>query len=553
MRLINTKTLELEDIPGQPPPYAILSHTWEKQEITYHEFQDDVRRVTREGFKKIVLACEQAKKDGLEYVWVDTCCIDKSSSAELSEAINSMFKWYRGAKVCYAYLSDMLLPPKETGDIECTAESEAEWWSMFRASKWFTRGWTLQELIAPREMAFYDCRWTKIGSKTNLRADISRATGISVGILVGQPLSSVSVAKRMSWASNRKTTREEDIAYCLMGIFDVNMPMLYGEGSKAFIRLQEEILKETDDQSLFAWRASPESAQAAPYRGILAASPDEFIDCEGIMPFRNFSMSQGMPMGITARGVPLTGIIEFSAVGEDGERMALLGLNCRRGYDFQNIVAIKVVPTRGDQFLRCNPSELFSCASLGSQQTVYVTKAFHAARVERLPLFERQFAFYLSEVPEGVRVSDVYPRNARYNPHLRLLELGPWIKDKACIQLEVSWSPAALFLFLWASRPPNSIGYQAAFLPSIVYPAENNLVDRLGHAKKPKEYVDDKNVEEKQVVSFGAGAPTVVITVRQKTVQGFDMFCVEMRLSRETTSSSSNKRVPSLYSIRSRR
>ncbi|GKT50423.1 vegetative incompatibility protein HET-E-1 [Colletotrichum spaethianum] len=224
----------------------------------------------KSGWVKIRQTCRIALERGHNYAWVDTCCIDKTSSAELSEAINSMFKWYANASACYAFLSDV-------GTNQPFAES-----------LWFTRGWTLQELVAPREILFFDRDWDPIGTVVQLCDVIHARTGISEKVLlhgsapgpsIGILLSSIPVAVRMSWAATRVTTREEDRAYSLLGIFGVNMPMLYGEGSNAFMRLQEEIIKETNDLSLFAWMCSSEQlgAQDQPgYRGILASSPHEF-------------------------------------------------------------------------------------------------------------------------------------------------------------------------------------------------------------------------------------------------------------------------------------
>ena len=202
-----------------------------------------VSLTVRWDVKKIQFSCAQAAKDGYGYIWVDTCCIDKSSSAELSEAINSMYKWYQNAEKCYAYLADV-----PTG---------ADLWpkqSSFRRSRWFTRGWTLQELIAPSNLIFYSAEWLYLGTRYVLSSLLTEITGVDYTILAGaRGIENASIAKKMSWASNRVTTRVEDIAYCLMGLFAVNMPMLYGEGDRAFIRLQEEIIKNSDDQSLFAW------------------------------------------------------------------------------------------------------------------------------------------------------------------------------------------------------------------------------------------------------------------------------------------------------------
>ncbi|KAL6401163.1 hypothetical protein AUP68_16889 [Ilyonectria robusta] len=244
MRLINTRTLQLEDFSYHPIPerYAILSHTWEKDEVTFQDWQDFRIASKKKGFFKIKAACEQAVRNELDYLWVDTNCIDKSSSAELSEAINSMFAWYRDAFICYAYLADV--PPVSTG----------ESMKHFRKSRWFTRGWTLQELLAPRQLIFFAQDWSKISTRSTLSTEIFAPTRISAEFLTGtRPLSHASIAKKMSWLSRRITSRPEDLAYCMLGIFDINMPLLYGEGSKAFVRLQEEIIKTSNDHTIFCW------------------------------------------------------------------------------------------------------------------------------------------------------------------------------------------------------------------------------------------------------------------------------------------------------------
>lgn len=237
MRLINTSTITLEEFPSDHvPKYAILSHVWGAEEVTFQDMRDGKARKLA-GYSKIAGCCTQADLAGWRYVWVDTCCIDKSSSAELSEAINSMFRWYSHAQVCYVFLADVLANfPKESLDI--------------RQSKWFTRGWTLQELLAPSDLIFFDRNWLMIGKKGEdwINKQIKECTGIDIKYWKQE-----CVAAKMSWASKRQTTRVEDIAYCLMGLFGVNMPTLYGEGQNAFIRLLLEILGKSNDESIFAW------------------------------------------------------------------------------------------------------------------------------------------------------------------------------------------------------------------------------------------------------------------------------------------------------------
>jgi len=215
------------------PCYAILSHTWgaDGDEVTFNDLVESTGR-SKAGYRKLRFCGEQAKRDGLRYFWVDTCCIDKSSSAELSEAINSMFRWYQNASKCYVFLTDFSTQGKSKED------KGAE----LRKSRWFTRGWTLQELIASRSVEFFSQEGERFGDKRSLEQELHHITGIEIRALRGSPLSQFSVTERMSWAAKRTTKREEDKAYSLLGIFDIHMPLLYGEGERnAFRRLREEI------------------------------------------------------------------------------------------------------------------------------------------------------------------------------------------------------------------------------------------------------------------------------------------------------------------------
>lgn len=257
IRLIDVQTLRLKSFNSQKaPPYAVLSHTWvEDEEVSFQEMCQIAEEpghlaTQKSGYRKIWETCRVSLAYGIDYAWVDTCCIDKSSSAELSEAINSMFNWYRDAAVCFAYLSDYyFLGPRHV--------------ERMREYKWFTRGWCLQELIAPKSLIFYDQAWKAFGSRHDLQALIASITRIDENVLADHAaMYSMPVARRMSWASSRVTTRVEDTAYCLLGVFDINMPMLYGEGGKAFIRLQEEIIRRFNDTSIFLF--SPEVSSSAP-------------------------------------------------------------------------------------------------------------------------------------------------------------------------------------------------------------------------------------------------------------------------------------------------
>ncbi|KAF5351601.1 hypothetical protein D9758_007255 [Tetrapyrgos nigripes] len=274
MRLLRTSTPEpvLETFVSSTPPYAILSHTWGNDEVLFQDLLNDARRDARRseggpGWQKLEASRRFARERGFEYIWNDTCCIDKESSAELSECINSMFRFYSESSLCVAFISDVSF-----GNMDQTARKKE-----FERSRWFSRGWTLQELLAPSDIVFVDAGWAVIGLKSDrdLGKHIRQATAISSEGLADPLSPRISVAERMSWASRRQTTREEDIAYCLMGLFQVNMPPLYGEGSyNAFLRLQLEIIKLSRDRSIFAWLASNDNLT---HRGLLANSPQEFL------------------------------------------------------------------------------------------------------------------------------------------------------------------------------------------------------------------------------------------------------------------------------------
>ena len=295
MRLLDLVTGDFVEFssPSTTLPYAILSHRWDVTEQTYQDIQAIQKLCEKNGISslpvlqprlpfssslshngvssfppspahpqsiwdpdsglsnKVRNACEAARRDGFRYLWIDSCCIDKTSSAELSESINSMFMWYRDAEVCYTFLVDVPTAPF------AMLESKD---SAFRSSVWFTRGWTLQELVAPRQLVFLSRTWEPLGTKASLSKLIEEITGIPMSVLassgqdtIHQSLDKCSGAQRMSWAAHRNTAKAEDRAYSLLGIFDIQMSLLYGEGERAFLRLQEEILRRIPAQTIFAW------------------------------------------------------------------------------------------------------------------------------------------------------------------------------------------------------------------------------------------------------------------------------------------------------------
>ncbi|PSN67688.1 hypothetical protein BS50DRAFT_447945, partial [Corynespora cassiicola Philippines] len=272
MRLINTSTQELVSFPSHsPPPYAILSHRWSDSEIIFEDFEEgklsNSGKRKLESYQKLQGTCREAVGDGLQWCWIDNCCIDKRHSAELQESINSMFNWYKAAAICYVHLDVQF-----GGSVYDTLKS----------SSWITRGWTLQELLAPERLHIFDNSWSHIGCKSELMEPLSEASGIPAEALAdNRNIQNYSIAQRMSWASLRETYIPEDIAYCLLGIFDVYMPMLYGEGRLcAFHRLQEEIIKKSNDPTIFIWRhTDPEK----PIHSILADEPSFFLDSHDVI------------------------------------------------------------------------------------------------------------------------------------------------------------------------------------------------------------------------------------------------------------------------------
>ncbi|KAI0147104.1 heterokaryon incompatibility protein-domain-containing protein [Xylariaceae sp. FL1272] len=353
MWLINTETLKLEFFNShESVRYAILSHTWEEgEEVSFQEFEDLYNARRKKGFHKIIKTCELALSRNLSWAWIDTCCIDKTSSAELSEAINLMFKYYSTSAVCFAYLSDISMPTERLAGEDADDEFETQ----LGISNWVKRGWTLQELIAPRSLEFFDSTWNRIGSKWLNMEQIATVTGIDYKVLAGaQRLGEVSIARRMSWAAKRMTTRLEDMAYCLFGIFDVNMPLLYGEGDKSFIRLQEEIAKETSDLSLFAWR-HPKLFSG--YFGVLATSPEFFKNSGNIRPCVRSNrpsydfVSTTMGLRIMGYGFPLVPELK----DDDADKGSP---DSKRAFQNTSRIGVYLVKTPNG-YVRARPAELY--------------------------------------------------------------------------------------------------------------------------------------------------------------------------------------------------
>ena len=339
MRLLNTKTFELKNFfDSSLPEYAILSHRWgnEDEEVSYKQFRKGSVPADLPGLVKIQAFCRLADTRGFQWAWVDTCCIDKRSSAELSEAINSMYKWYKRSTLCFVHLADVEFSDNE---LSLKLQSEKKFWQApegwaslrdrFSKSSWFERGWTLQELIAPKHIVFYDSHWNKIGPLKHFYKDVAKVTGIDAYYLTPgfKYPKWPSVAARMSWASRRQTSREEDIAYCLLGIFDINMPLLYGECyKKAFNRLQTEIMKNSYDESLFAWTSNQKLSS------LLAGRPSYFANSGDIVVPQSFVGISRPPYSATNHGLEIALPKKHLPLSRDDEFVRLF-LRCGRWSD----------------------------------------------------------------------------------------------------------------------------------------------------------------------------------------------------------------------------
>ncbi|RPD54186.1 HET-domain-containing protein [Lentinus tigrinus ALCF2SS1-7] len=320
MWLLSTDRAELHffaDPEDVEDGYATLSHVWDKEEQSFQDVQKIrkkcARNLTAKGrnprnfvCEKIRRCCELAESHGYKWVWIDTCCIDKTSSAELSEAINSMFRYYALSSICYAYMRDVTPIAFPDGSPQTYYRAR----NHLGTSIWFGRGWTLQELVAPRFLLFLSESWTTLGTKADFADILEDDTGIPATVLrLEASYTEYSIAQRMSWYGKRETTRAEDEAYCLLGLFGVHIPPLYGEGRNAFRRLQEEIMKQSTDTTLFAWGGTDKWDENS---CLFALTPAWFgrrnmllrdHECGNIVPDGNARGAENKTFSVTPRGI----------------------------------------------------------------------------------------------------------------------------------------------------------------------------------------------------------------------------------------------------------
>ncbi|KAK4160199.1 vegetative incompatibility protein HET-E-1 [Cladorrhinum sp. PSN259] len=411
------------------------------------------------GYPKIEFACGQAAKEGYTHVWVDTCCIDRKSSGEVTEAINSMFSWYQKAAVCYAYLDDVNLDDYTAG--------YRTWNDDFNNSRWFTRGWTLQELLAPRKVVFYAKGWRLLGTKSSLVKNIQKITKIDeLTLLEPRLIHNASVAQRMSWASKRSTTRTEDIAYCLFGIFGINLPIIYGEGERAFLRLQEEIIKRSDDHSIFAWGTlgnpdhvsngdiHPTSTASDPDEidfdelsgtiGILARSPADFEGMEHVVVSPPSASNQTTSdHTLTNKGLFITLPVVPVQFGHASEKHYLAVLNCQSEIEDSPRLGLLLTETASSNVLlrtKTRKATLVSAKDLSNAlppRQFYIPNNFNSpgsAKSKSAGVEEILLLKYPDLIAPGYDVLDVQAKHSQWNREFSTLRVSG-MEGRALYQL----------------------------------------------------------------------------------------------------------------------
>ena len=517
MRLLHTSTLSLHEFFGdQIPSYAILSHTWGDEEVTLQDLEKASK--TRDGYAKITGCCAIALSNGWQWLWIDTCCIDKTSSAELSEAINSMYRWYRDSEVCYAYLTDCYLPMGKISDVE------------FCKSRWFTRGWTLQELLAPSTVVFYDRDWCEIGTRSSLTPQISIVTGISSQDMADPQ--SASIAAKMSWASKRQTSRVEDMAYSLLGIFDLTMPLLYGEGHNAFKRLQYELIGvRSDDESIFAWKHDVPRPS-----GMLAQSPAAFVDSGDIVTFMNLD-TLTRPPRVTGKLLVMNGISPVRGPTED-VKTSLVILNCARQANINEPLGIRLVPGVQGYYMRADTDTLLECES---------------PRTTKQPtqpgFYNNWFEIWLNE--PYAKVSKFTPH--RFHVHLPLLKQGFRLSGKVLSDCGHLWPHNGCWQATFSS--PRDVGVMMFIgdtgenfllilavrdnLPSIdvLVPSETQppSLEEIATLYRDVHYGNIRGADE--LFKPLQGRNHAFVTLRKKFLEGKGVNVVDISIRKEKTTS----------------
>ncbi|KAI4224155.1 MAG: hypothetical protein L6R36_004882 [Xanthoria steineri] len=371
IRLLRAESLTLQRFKDDDcPPYVILSHRWAEDpsdEVVYddmanfHElYQSRLWKKTRSA-AKILGACQQVLEEKINYLWVDTVCIKQDNPMKLSTAINSMYRLYSNAEVCLAYLADY-----PSAEVQTLCQSD-----------WFNRGWTLQELVAPEVVKFFDKDWRSMGERRQLSEELTHRTRIAKAFLVANlGVGNASISERMSWIAGRKTSVPEDTAYCLLGIFSVNMPLLYGEGKeRAFLRLQEEIMRYSDDHSLFVWKTEERYSYST---GLLASSPDCFRSTGNYSPYYDDPDDDSRPYQMTNKGIAIDlHVLDGSSYDACYPQMfSGIGiLNCSSDvYNNEERVGVYLRKVKGSHYCRVWPHKIcqIKWSDRGEKESIYV-------------------------------------------------------------------------------------------------------------------------------------------------------------------------------------
>ena len=381
IRLLHVESLTLQQFKDDNcPPYVILSHRWAEDpsdEVVYddmanfHELRQSRLWKKARSAAKIVGACQKVIEEKIHYLWLDTVCIKQDNLMELSTAINSMYRLYSNAELCLAYLSDY-----PTAEVQTFCQSD-----------WFNRGWTLQELVAPAVVKFFDKDWGSIGDRRQLSEELTHRTRVAEVILLGFiSVKSASISRRMSWMAGRKTSVPEDTAYCLLGIFGVNMPLIYGEGKeRAFLRLQEEIMRYSEDDSLFVWKTEEQHPAGSTVSnrsclnkiyntGLLASSPDCFRSTGNYSPHYGTD-DDNRPYQMTSRGIAIhLRVLDWSSYVEFPEIFVGI-LNCSNDVsNYGERVGVYLEKVEGSHYCRVWPHKIcqLKWPHLEERKSIYV-------------------------------------------------------------------------------------------------------------------------------------------------------------------------------------
>ncbi|KAH7309735.1 heterokaryon incompatibility protein-domain-containing protein [Stachybotrys elegans] len=539
------------------PRYAILSHTWEEEEVQFQDMQGDLSKIENlKGYRKIQGSCRRAKEDGFDWIWIDTCCIDKTSSAELSEAINSMFKWYRNSATCYVYLSDAP-STRHAVFVAANDEEEDEEQGLRYLARWYSRGWTLQELIAPSSVHFFDRRWRYIGTREDFIHDISRGTGIDIYALRGGDLSRMTVARRLTWLNKRQTTRVEDMAYCMLRIFDINMPLLYGEGTRAFMRLQEEIIKTTEDQSIFAW-AGPNTLDY--YRedygdtfersGLVADSASLFAKSAAVAMFPWPRSSRPHP-DITRQGLRLH-LLMCQDVSYQSGKVFLAVLDCQIGNIPGVFAGIRLRRISNNRFVRIDTSRLFQIARYSPAGEVLMEGFDPVEDQEELWDHEMKYpyqdwrikevyiaqsllltlprGFWILPLGQAISIRDVYPPQIWdvATNILQPLEKTLGFAKTGAIQLLVK--DERIVLILGASVAYGDI--ERPWCKLCKYEGENSLASMFSKFELESQLGTKKRLGATHILEdVGSERVGVEVSVTKKLVSSTEMYFVQIGLT----------------------